>query len=73
MLRHELMDFMFADPAMLDDLDYLFKSDLARSLLFYYQVLTLIPYPLGGGASPFILGGGEDPHRDPRMDKNRGK
>ena len=37
MLRHELMDFMFSDPTMLDDLDFLFKSDLARRLMFYYQ------------------------------------
>ena len=37
MLRHELMDFMFSDPTMLDDLDFLFKSDMARRLMFYYQ------------------------------------
>ena len=37
MLRHELMDFMFADPTMLDDFDFLFKSDMARRLMFYYQ------------------------------------
>ena len=37
MLRHELMDFMFADPTMLDDMDFLFKSDLARRLMFYHQ------------------------------------
>lgn len=37
MLRHELMEFMFADPTMLDDFDFLFKSDLARRLMFYYQ------------------------------------
>ena len=36
-LRHELMDFMFADPTMLDDLDFLFKSDMARCLMFYHQ------------------------------------
>ena len=36
-LRHELMDFMFADPTMLDDLDFLFKSDVARCLMFYHQ------------------------------------
>ena len=36
-LRHQLMDFMFADPTMLDDLDFLFKSDMARSLIFYHQ------------------------------------
>ena len=31
------MDFMFADPTMLDDMDFLFKSDLARRLMFYHQ------------------------------------
>ena len=31
------MDFMFADPTMLDDFDFLFKSDMARRLMFYYQ------------------------------------
>ena len=31
------MDFMFSDPTMLDDLDFLFKSDMARRLMFYYQ------------------------------------
>ena len=36
--RHKLLDFMFSNPLMLDDLDHLFKSDLARSLLFFYQV-----------------------------------
>lgn len=32
-----MMDFMFADPTMLDDLDFLFKNDAARRLMFYYQ------------------------------------
>ena len=32
------MDFMFSNPTMLDDLDYLYKSDTARKLMFYYQV-----------------------------------
>ena len=36
-MRHEMMEFMFADPTMLDDLDYLFKSDMARRLMFYHQ------------------------------------
>ena len=36
-MRHEIMDFMFADPTMLDDLDFLYKSDTARKLMFYYQ------------------------------------
>ena len=38
LLRHEIMDFMFANPAMLDDLDFLYKSDTARKLMFFYQV-----------------------------------
>jgi hypothetical protein len=38
LLRHEIMDFMFSDPTMLDDLDFLYKSDTARKLMFYYQV-----------------------------------
>jgi hypothetical protein len=38
LLRHEIMDFMFSDPTMLDDLDFLYKSDSARKLMFYYQV-----------------------------------
>ena len=28
---------MFSNPTMLDDLDYLYKSDTARKLMFYYQ------------------------------------
>lgn len=38
LIRHEIMDFMFANPTMLDDLDFLYKSDTARKLMFYYQV-----------------------------------
>ena len=41
LLRHEIMDFMFADPTMLDDLDFLYKSDTARKLMFYYQVIDV--------------------------------
>ncbi|XP_059081897.1 dynein axonemal heavy chain 5-like [Tigriopus californicus] len=37
LLRHEIMDFMFSNPTMLDDLDFLYKSDSARKLMFYYQ------------------------------------
>ena len=31
------MEFIFEDPTILDELDYLYKSDVARKLLFYYQ------------------------------------
>lgn len=40
LIRHEIMDFMFSNPTMLDDLDFLYKSDTARKLMFYYQVHT---------------------------------
>ena len=46
LLRHEIMDFMFNDPAMLDDLDFLYKSDNARKILFYYQPEEGVPVPL---------------------------
>ena len=45
-LRHEMMDFMFADPLMLDDLDYLFKCDVARKLMFYHQSKYQPPPPV---------------------------
>ena len=45
-LRHEMMDFMFADPVMLDDLDYLFKCDAARKLMFYHQAKYQPPPPV---------------------------
>ena len=35
------MDFMFSNPTMLDDLDFLYKNDTARKLIFYYQVRWL--------------------------------
>ena len=41
-----MMDFMFADPLMLDDLDYLFKCDVARKLMFYHQSKYQPPPPV---------------------------
>ena len=42
LLRHEIMDYMFNDPAMLDDLDYLYKSDNARyrQVFLFYLFIT---------------------------------
>ena len=40
---------MFADPTMLDDLDFLFKSDAARRLMFYYQPEYVPPTPQSSG------------------------
>ena len=38
MPRHDIMESMFANPIMLDDLDFLYKSDNARKVLFFHQV-----------------------------------
>ena len=40
-MRHEVMDYMFKKPSMLDDLDVTFKTDSVRKVLFYYQVKSL--------------------------------
>ena len=37
MNRHEILQQMFTDPLMLDDLDYLYKNEMARKVLFFYQ------------------------------------
>ena len=37
MNRHNIMESMFANPIMLDDLDFLYKNDMARKVLFFYQ------------------------------------
>ena len=37
LMRHEIMDYMFKEPTMLDDLDFMYKSDNARKVLFFYQ------------------------------------
>ena len=38
MSRHDIMESMFANPAIVDELDFFFKDDTARRLLFYHQV-----------------------------------
>ena len=32
-----ILEFIFEDPTILDELDHLYKSDVARKLLFYFQ------------------------------------
>ena len=56
------MESMFANPIMLDDLDFLYKNDMARKVLFFYQ-------PKGDEVEPE-----EDTSRkkDPRERKNQG-
>ena len=51
LLRHEIMDYMFNDPAMLDDLDYLYKSDNAR----YYPVLPFYLFMTHNFAGKFYF------------------
>ena len=38
MSRHDIMESMFANPTIVDELDFFFKDDTARRLLFYHQV-----------------------------------
>ena len=56
------MESMFANPIMLDDLDFLYKNDMARKVLFFYQAK-------GDEVEPE-----EDTSRkkDPRERKNQG-
>lgn len=37
MTRQQILEAMFANPIMLDDLDFLYKDDMARKILFYHQ------------------------------------
>ena len=40
MERPEIFNSMLEKPEMLEEMDYLFKDDTARRLLFYHQVWT---------------------------------
>ena len=37
LIKLAILEFIFEDPTILDELDHLYKSDTARKLLFYYQ------------------------------------
>ena len=37
LIKLSILEFIFEDPTILDELDHLYKSDVARKLLFYYQ------------------------------------
>ena len=43
-IRHEVMEFMFEDPTIFEDLDVFFKDETARRLLFFHQVKTNMMY-----------------------------
>ena len=36
-MRHEVMDLMFENPTILEDLDFLFKDETARRMMVFYQ------------------------------------
>ena len=36
-MRHEVMDLMFENPTILEDLDFLFKDESARRMMVFYQ------------------------------------
>ena len=37
-MRQDIIQQMLDDPTMLDEMDYLYKTDTGRKMLFYYQV-----------------------------------
>ena len=42
--RHQIMDFIIENPNMLEELDFLFKDETARKLIFYFQPEELPVY-----------------------------
>ena len=40
--RHEIIQGVFDDPSMLDDLDFFYKTDHGRKMIFYHQVGLII-------------------------------
>ena len=36
-MRHQVMDLMFENPTILEELDILFKDETARRMMLYYQ------------------------------------
>ena len=38
LIKHQILEFVFEDPTILDELDHLYKTlDLGKKLLFYFQ------------------------------------
>ena len=37
-MRQDIINAMLNDPIMLDELDFLYKTDNGRKILFYFQV-----------------------------------
>ena len=56
--RHQIMDFIVDKPNMLQELDFLFKDELARKLLFFYQPEEQLPVSSEAHRRPGRGGGG---------------
>ena len=56
--RHQIMDFIVDKPNMLQELDFLFKDELARKLLFFYQPEEQLPVSSETHRRPGRVGGG---------------
>ena len=61
--RHQIMDFIIENPNMLEELDFLFKDETARKLIFYFQPEELPVYSethrtLAGAGGIVGVGGG---------------
>ena len=42
LIKHQILEFVFEDPTILDELDHLYKSDVGKKLLFYFQPEDLV-------------------------------
>ena len=51
--RHDIMQGVFDDPSILEDLDFFYKTDNGRKMIFYHQVTT--QYSPGSSSSQRIL------------------
>ena len=56
--RHQIMEFIIDKPIMLQELDFLFKDESARKLLFYYQPEEQLPVCSEAHRRPGRCGGG---------------
>lgn len=43
--RPAILNFMFEQPLILDELDLLYKGDKTKSIVFYYQVFSIASKP----------------------------
>ena len=62
LIKHQILEFVFEDPTILDELDHLYKTlDLGKKLLFYFQPED--PSSDGGERQSVALGAEETGER----------